>query len=137
MRLKKFLGLVLACAVLTGCFSVNVLAAEGSTDGMDPAVEIQRATGRFSMSVSPGKIKKADSSFPLEAGEVVTINAVYSPDVASVDFGLIDSDNIFHFMNVTNGNIDQGIEIKERGNYTFAVRNNSSYTVEVTGFVNY
>ena len=73
----------------------------------------------------------------MAAGESVTINASYLPKTASVDFGLVDSDGIFHFVNVTGGSIDKTIRIKESGNYTFAVRNNSSSTIEVSGFVNY
>ena len=33
--------------------------------------------------------------------------------------------------------INQTIRIDLRGNYTFAIRNNSNYTVNVFGFVNY
>lgn len=75
--------------------------------------------------------------FSLAAGERVTINASYFPTDAKVDFGLVDSDGIFHYVSVSNGTINQTIRISEQGNYTFAIRNNSSYTVNVSGFVNY
>lgn len=73
----------------------------------------------------------------MEAGETVRIYATYSPDNASVDFGLIDPDGIFHYINVTNGTIDKTIVIEERGNYTLAIRNNSGETIQVSGFVKY
>ena len=89
------------------------------------------------MSVSPNGKSQADKTFPLEAGETVRIYATYSPDDASVDFGLIDPDGIFHYFNVTDGTIDKTIEIAERGNYRLAVKNNSSKTVKISGFVKY
>jgi len=85
------------------------------------------------MNIASGRTMLADTSFPLEVGETVTINASYSPGPASVDFGLVDDDGIFHSVNVTDGNIDYTIQITERGNYTFAVRNNSSTTIAVSG----
>ena len=98
---------------------------------------IARATGRFSMDVSANTIRKASSSFPLEVGEVVTIKASYSPFSANVDFGLIAPNGRFYYITITNGSIDRAIEVTERGNYTFAVRNNSSFEVNVSGYVNY
>lgn len=80
---------------------------------------------------------KASSSFPMEYGETVTITASYSPASASMDFGLIDSEGTFYPVRASDGSINQTIRIDLRGNYTFAVRNNSSYTVNVSGFVNY
>lgn len=62
---------------------------------------------------------------------------LYTPASASMDFGLIDSDGTFYPVRANNGSINQTIRIDLRGNYTFAIRNNSSYTVNVFGFVNY
>ena len=55
----------------------------------------------------------------------------------NVDFGLITEDGIFHFLSVDSGSFDKTITVSERGNYTFAVRNNSSKTINVSGYVNY
>lgn len=41
------------------------------------------------------------------------------------------------FINVTTGSIDKTIEIPENGDYTLAIRNNSSKSVKVTGVVRY
>lgn len=100
MRLKKLLGLVLTCAVLTGCFSVGAMAADADGNGndMDSVLELRRATERFGMSIAPNELSTADSSLPLMAGKVVTISAVYTPATASVDLGLIDTDNTFYFI---------------------------------------
>ena len=61
----------------------------------------------------------------------------YSPENASLDFGLVDSNEKFHYINVTTGSIDKTIEIPENGDYTLAIRNNSSKSVKVTGVVRY
>ena len=89
------------------------------------------------MDIPGHKLVKAKTSFPLEAGEQVTIKASYSPFDANVDFGLITEDGVFHFLSVDSGSFDKTITVSERGNYTFSVRNNSSKTVSVSGYVNY
>ena len=73
----------------------------------------------------------------IKAGETVRIRANYSPENASLDFGLVDSNEKFHYINVTTGSIDKTIEIPENGDYTLAIRNNSSKSVKVTGDVRY
>ena len=98
---------------------------------------VSRAMGEFDMEVPGNTSVKASSSFPLEVGEVVTIKATYSPFSASVDFGLIAPDGLFYGLNTTTGSFDRSIEVNQRGNYTFAVRNNSSKSISVSGYVNY
>lgn len=89
------------------------------------------------MEVPGNSAVKADSSFPLEVGEVVTIKATYSPFSASVDFGVIAPDGLFYGLNTTTGSFDKAIKVNQRGHYYFAVRNNSSETISVSGYVNY
>lgn len=105
----------------------------------EQATEIteRRATGKFDFEISPKSKRKASTSFLMEYGETVTITASYSPASASDDFGLIDSDGLFYPVRASNGSINQTIRIDLRGTYTFAVRNNSNYSVSVSGFVNY
>ena len=54
-----------------------------------------------------------------------------------MDFGLLDSDGVYHYINVTTGSIDKTIEVPENGSYTLVIRNNSSKSVKVTGIVRY
>lgn len=61
-------------------------------------VGITRASGKFSMDIPGNTAKEAESSFPLEVGERVTIKASYSPFSASVDFGLIAPDGLFYYV---------------------------------------
>lgn len=137
MKSKKILYVALVCAVMMSCVA-NVAAIQADNmDGHSTVVlSTTRASGEFEMTVSAKTKAIADSSFPLEAGETVRINASYSPD-GSVDFGLVDEDGIFHYINVKNGSIDKTIRISERGNYKFQVRNNTSVAVKVCGFVRY
>ena len=140
MRLKKNICIVMACMLIVGAISVPANAAEAESTNLETStmqLAISRASGAFNMSI-PAKSKVlADSSFPLEAGETVTIKASYSPFDASVDFGLVDSDGVFHYFRVTDGSIEKTILIEESGKYTLQVRNNSAREVKVSGFVNY
>ena len=71
------------------------------------------------------------------ARQVITINCSYSPASANMDFGVIAPDGYFYFLNVEGGSINQSIRVSQSGSYAVAVRNNSSYTVSVVGFVTY
>lgn len=135
MRLKKMMSMVLVCATVISCLCVNAGAAQNENEVAETITV--RATGRFSMEVPGETAVQASTSFPLEAGETVEIKATYSPFSADVDFGLIAPDGLFYSVNVTDGSVDQVLEIVERGNYTLAVRNNSSTTISVSGYVNY
>lgn len=137
MRMKRVACTMLACLALVSCFCINAVAIdEKALADKTTEMVVARASGSFSMSISPYGSVKADMSFPLEAGETVRINASYSPD-ASLDFGLIDSDGMFHYVNVTDGNIDKTIRVDTSGNYTLGIQNNSSKTIKVSGFVRY
>lgn len=100
-------------------------------------ITVTRATGRFNTDIPRNTILKASTNFPLEIGEIVTIKASYSPFSASVDFGLIAPDGLFYSINVKDGSIDKSIKVSQRGNYTFAIRNNSSKMINVSGYINY
>lgn len=135
MWMKKRLSLALACALALSCLWVSAGAAEVVTP--EPELVVARATGRFSVEVPADTIVRAGSDLPLEYGEVVTIRAVYSPESADVDFGLVDSDGLFHYVNITDGSVDTSIEVDQRGTYTFAICNNSSFSISVSGYINY
>lgn len=135
MRIKRFLCMMLVCLFFVGFFCVPVEAAD-DTNLQAGFIDVY-ATGRFSMDIPAGGIKAARSSFPLEAGEVVTIKGAYSPFSASVHFGLIAPNGRFYYLSSTDGSLDGAIEVDERGQYTLAIRNNSSETISVSGYVNY
>ena len=96
-----------------------------------------RATTPINWTISANEINRAKNTFPMEAGETVTINCNYSPRSASVEFGLVDSNDRFYHTSGSQGSINCTITIEKRGDYRFAVFNNSSITVSVTGFIEY
>lgn len=140
MGLKRFICMVLACVLVIGSFSMPVDAVEAEKTTPENTIlnfMIPRATGSFSM-VIPAKTKLlASTSFPLAAGETVTIKASYAPFSASVDFGLIAPNGTYYYFNITSGSIDKTIQVPVSGDYILQVRNNENYEVEVAGFVNY
>lgn len=115
-----------------------------SAEAINPATVLKsragstmRATSRIEWDIPPKTIMKADTVYSLEADEVVTINCTFSPRTADLDFGFITPDDVFHFTSGSNGSIKVNIEIQNTGKYYFAVRNNTSKTVEVLGYVYY
>lgn len=64
MKFKKLVQLMLVCSVVLNCVCMGVGAVEATE---------RRATGKFSMDIAADTMVKANSSFPLEVGEVVTI----------------------------------------------------------------
>lgn len=135
MWMRKQLSLALACALALSCLWVSAGAAEVSAP--EPELVVARATGRFSQDIPANTIVQTSVKLPLERGETVTIRAVYSPESADVDFGLVDPDGLFHYINVTDGSVDTSIEVDQRGTYTFAICNNSSFSISVSGYINY
>lgn len=140
MQIKRIACIVWVCILVAGVLAVPVSASEVTENVPRYTMEgivTPFATNSFSMTIGAKTKLKTTISFPLTVGEAVTIKASYSPFAASVDFGLVDSDGVFHYVNITDGNIDQTIWINESGDYTLQIRNNASYEVEVSGFVNY
>ena len=146
--MKKFLRVVLVCGVMVWSLGIPV-GASGTAGTIVGLEELQQeavvcqeeivplAVVSLNVKVSAGKMVKASSDFYLETGETVEINVSYSPKSASMDFGLIGPDGLFHYVSADDGNLDKTIQVNERGYYTFAMRNNSPHGVQVTGFVNY
>ncbi len=129
-------GIVL-CMIMCTSLGMSTSAMNVNEPPINSETFVTRATGKFSMSVPANTLRKADTSFPMESGETVTINAVYSPSSAEMEFGLIGPDGRFHYFTVNNGSIQKTIKITTRGNYTLAVKNNSAKEVDVSGYVNF
>ena len=135
MRMKRFFCMVLACIAVVGCLSMNAGAVEVMEQEI--SVGITRSTRRFSMDIPGETLLTDETDFSLEIGETIMISATYTPRSASVDFGFIAPDGLFYSVSGKNGSVDQTIQVSQRGDYTLAIRNNSSNTVSVSGFVNY
>lgn len=83
MKRKRIVGVVLALAVVFSCFTVPAFAQENLRE--EPLTLERRASGRFSITVKAGDVRKADTSFPLEKGDTVRIKASYAPADATVN----------------------------------------------------
>lgn len=128
---------VVCCLCMNAGATGSELIAIPYDDAKVESAAILRASGSFNVSVNPYARAKGDTDFPLEAGETVRIYATYSPDSASVDFGLVDPDGVFHYVRAENGSVDTTFEVPESGNYRLGIKNNSGQTVKVSGFVRY
>lgn len=131
MRMKRIACTFLCCVLLIGSVLTPVNAA-GTEETITPF-----ATGTFNMTILPYSKADANGSFPLDAGETVTIRAYYTPTSASVDFGVVSSEGTFYYFNTTDGNMNKTMRITVSGYYTLRIRNNSNSPVQVSGFVNY
>lgn len=93
-------------------------------------------TNSINTSISPFSTKSV-RQISLENKSVITFNCSYSPSAANVDFGVIDTIGRFYFINAKGGSINQVLGISQAGTYQVVIRNNSSQTVRVVGFVDY
>lgn len=134
MKMRKYLGLVLVFSLAIGSLGTSTTAAEPQNDG-ETVSTIERASGWFSTDISAGKYKKIGGEISLMEGEGILFTATYSPRDASVDFGVVDSNNVFTYINVTTGIVDGGVAVTANGQYTPAIRNNSSDSINVAGTV--
>ena len=139
--MRRLLRMVMTVVLVIGCMCTSA-GAVGKMNAISGEYEptemaVTRATGSFDITIKAKSKSTLESSFSLAAGETVRIRASYSPEDASMDFGLLDSDGVYHYINVTTGSIDKTIEVPENGSYTLVIRNNSSKSVKVTGIVRY
>ena len=99
--MRRLLCMVLTGAVMIGCLCTgtgavdesNVVSYSFETTG----TAITRATGNLDWTIEANGTVVADTSFTMSAGETVWIRANYSPENASLDFGLDDSNEKFHY----------------------------------------
>lgn len=125
---KRLICLAATCVVIAGCPGVFAKAVNEAET---------RASGKFSIEIPANTLATAGSPFPLEAGETVSIHAVYTPRTASISFGLIAPDGYFYSITASDGGFDETIEVDQNGHYTLAVRNKSLNTINVSGYINY
>ena len=140
MRRKRITCMALAVIMVMNFvyFPVSAVEVENTTPKSTmKTIVVPCATESFSISIPAKTALSANTSFPLAAGETVTIKASYAPFSASVDFGLIAPDGVYYYVTITNGSIDQTIRVPENGDYVLQIRNNEDFAVDVAGFINY
>lgn len=140
------LGMVLLCS--TNVFATKPIAEPCSSTMFCPQAEIipimdsfcldtTRATNRLDVTISAGKLLKADTPFSLEVGETVSMNFTYSPRNSSISAGLIDSNGYFYSFTENSGTMTKTIRVNKTDKYYLAFRNNSNVSVQIMGFVYY
>lgn len=153
MRTRRWICTLLACAAILGSNTLPAMAMPNESivwqNEMDwewidlSTVEQQKSNPMLRARVSldgyysPNSICAVTQSISLPTRSTVTFNCSYSPSSASMDFGVIDSNGRFYYINIKEGSINQAIRISQAGSYQVAIRNNSSQTVSVVGFVEY
>lgn len=130
---RKLFVALLSCVLLLSCSFVPTAGADVPV--YDSA--ILRVSGRLDHSFPANKITPITQPFSLAEGDIIQYDCTYTPKSASLDFGYIAPDGLFYYLNITNGSIDQSIEVGRNGQYTLAIRNNESYAVTVKGTVKY
>lgn len=133
MRLRKLVASILICTLIFGCTATFAGAAEVSSE----AIVSSRASGSLDIQVSANTIGYVGDWFYASSGDTIKYECTYTPKSASVDFGCIDADGVFYYLNCTSGSISKSIEANQRGQYMLAIRNNSSRSIIVTGSVKY
>lgn len=155
MSLKKLLQNTLICVMAIGFLCITANAQEvgygqilnlGEMDceqvdilGMSTVDEniMVRSTNSINATVAGYSHSVSRQTVYLVDRGIISINCSYSPSSASVDFGVIAPDGYFYFLNVEGGSINRSIRVNQSGSYAVAIRNNSSDTIYVSGFVNY
>ena len=154
MKTRRLMCMLMACTLMLIGVITPARAAEAPGEVISledlnwewvdlPAVEypeegiLPLTSASASRQYAPHSISYVTSFMDFDANDVVTFNCSYSPSSASVDFGVIASTGKFYSINVKGGSISRSIEINQAGSYAVAIRNNSSQTVRVVGFVNY
>lgn len=133
MLRKRIASAILACMLLFSCALVPAAAAEA------PSVQVimPRVSGSMDCEIPTKAIARLGDQFYLSTGDTIKYDCTYTPKSASVDFGVVGPDGLFHGLNCTSGSIDKSFTVGLRGQYQLAIRNNASYAVTVTGTVKY
>lgn len=133
MKLKRLGSVLLACLVVFSFAAAPAQAAEAP----DSSSVVMRATGRLNHTIPKNSVMPIGTEFYLEKGDKITFDCTYTPKSASVDFGYIDSDYAFHYLDCASGSIYEAISVPKSGQYILAIRNNEDYAVTVKGTIKY
>lgn len=132
-RIRRALCLTFAFLTVLSCCNLGSIAmAANEENAVQPC-----ATGTFNLSVQANSFATSSSSFSLEKGEKVSIEANCSPADADIDCGVVDEDGAFYCISSKNGSVNGSITIRANGTYKLAVVNNSSFSATVVGIVRY
>lgn len=132
--MKRIFSLLIACSLVFGSLTVP---AEAVAHNEPITRAVERATDQFEVTISAHAIMILGEGVSLDSRETVSYDCTYTPRDANVKFGYIAPDGNFCGLSGSNGSINKGIRVSERGLYTLAIWNESDGTVTVEGTVNY
>lgn len=130
---KRLWTALLICAFV---FSGTVIPTKAVEIPVDTGV-IVRAIGQINHTIPANTLVFVSDWVSLDKDELLRYNCTYISKSASVDFGYVDSDSAFHYLNCTSGSIYGSLKITKLGEYRIAIRNNESYDITVTGNIRY
>lgn len=134
-RRNRIAGMLIAGICLVGgCLPIPASAVQ-TVETMHIAE--MRATNDFEATIPAKSTKTLKTALPLASGESVYIDLSYTPGGASIDVGLISPDGVFSYMPTYGGHVSLEIPVNKAGEYKFAIRNNSSETITVSGQIRY
>lgn len=129
--------MLLSCALIFSFGISEANAVEAPAHTSEAISIVPFASGRFSTSVKANTFSTTSGTLALSKGDYVKVEATYLPAKATVDFGIVDSDWNFYYISSSTGSVSGKIKVPENGNYTFAIRNNSSSAIDVSGIITY
>lgn len=132
MEIRRIWAILLSCTLVISASTFSSRAAEPVNGTAVPF-----AVGTIYQRIEPQGMIRIKTKLTLDAGDKVTFDCSYVPTSASIDFGIVDSNNRFYKLNCTDGSIDQAIDVIKRGQYTVVIRNNEKYEVTVSGDIHY
>ena len=138
MKIKRTVLTILVFTFLLFYLEPGITLADSFSAKNDSLnIESTNSSKQFHVSIPANTTVIVDSGFSFEAGETFTVKASYSPNTANVKYGLVASDGLFYGISAKGGILDYTFAIGVRGTYYFAVVNNSSVPVSVSGYINY
>lgn len=154
MKLKRAIGSSLYCIMMIVCLPIKAHASgpccpiihmeDMKWEQVDPQSvailtdsSVLRNSDSISGTIAAHSVSVDRQALYLSSDSTITFNCSYSPSSANMDFGVIAPDGKFYYIEIKGGSIYQAIRVDQTGSYTVAIRNNSSQTVRVIGFVNY
>lgn len=134
---KRILPFMLAFTMAVFCFGGPASAEDVRADGRRLVTQLW-SSGAFHTRISDGKCMVIGPEAPLSSEESMNFIAVCYPSDADIDLGIMDANNVFHYINSGNSGADVvngGVAVPDNGWYTIVVRNNSEYSAYVFGVV--
>ena len=129
------LCLLFSLALLGGCLYGPARTADIQTVKNSAAVS-EPLPALFWTRIQAGQMIRSNQPLHFVAGESIRLNISYMPD-GKMNFGFIDPDGTFRYLQASHGHFDKIIIIEKTGDYTLQFRNKSSTEIDLSGYVDH